>query len=77
MVDSSKLAPNINEADVLESSKDWSLASPINIGTDGKASMKLLWNDGKLFVQVTVKDGTSDAGDKVTIYLDKENSKSE
>ncbi len=77
IVDPSKLAPNINEADVLESSKDWSLASPINIGTDGKASMKLLWNDGKLFVQVTVKDGTSDAGDKVTIYLDKENSKSE
>ncbi len=77
IVDPSKLAPNINEADVLESSKDWSLASPVNIGTDGKASMKLLWNDGKLFVQVTVKDGTSDAGDKVTIYLDKENSKSE
>ncbi len=77
IVDPSRLAPNINEADVLESSKDWSLASPVNIGTDGKASMKLLWNDGKLFVQVTVKDGTSDAGDKVTIYLDKENSKSE
>ena len=78
IVDPSRLAPNINEADVLESSsKDWSLAAPVNIGTDGKASMKLLWNDGKLYAQVTVKDGTSDADDKVTIYLDKENSKSE
>ncbi|MCI9080277.1 MAG: hypothetical protein HFH68_15435, partial [Lachnospiraceae bacterium] len=78
VVEPSRLVPNINEADVLESSsKDWSLASPVNIGTDGNASMKFLWNDGKLFVQVTVKDKTSDTDDKVTIYLDKENSKAE
>ncbi len=78
IVDPSRLSPNINEADVLESSsKDWSLAAPVKIGTDGKASMKLLWNSGKLYAQVTVKDETDDADDKVTIYLDKNNTKAE
>lgn len=78
ITDPSKLLPNINEVDVLESAeKDWSLASPVNIGTDGNSSMKLLWNDGKLYLQVTVKDASNDPEDKVTVYLDKDNAKAE
>ncbi len=78
ITDPSKLLPNINEADVLQSEdKDWSLAQPVNIGTDGNSSMKLLWKDGSLYLQVTVKDTTNDAEDKVTIYLDKDNAKAE
>ncbi len=78
ITDPSKLLPYINEADVLESAdKDWTLASPINIGTDGNSTMKLLWNNGKLYLNVTVKDATNDTEDKVTIYFDKDNTKTE
>ena len=78
ITDPSRLLPNINEVDVLESAeKDWNLASPVNIGTDGNSSMKLLWNNGRLYLQVTVKDATNDAEDKVTVYLDKANAKAE
>lgn len=78
IVDPGKLLPAINEADVLHSdNNDWTLATPVSIGTDGNSSMKLLWKDGKLCVQVTVKDSTSDAGDEVKFYLDKNNSKAE
>lgn len=76
IVDSSILSPYINEENVTESDdKDWTLASPISIGEN--ASVKFLWNNEKLYVQVTVKDATSDADDKITIYLDKDNVKSE
>jgi len=78
IVDPSRLMPNINEEDVLQSEeKDWSLAQPVNISSDGKSSMKLLWKDGAFYVQVTVKDTTDDAEDKVTIYLDKDNAKAD
>ena len=78
IVDPSKLLPNIKEADVLLSdSKDWSLAQPVAVGTDGNSSMKLLWKDGTLYVQVTVKDATNDADDSVTIYFDKDNAKAD
>ncbi len=78
IVDPGRLMPAINEADVLQSdSNNWTLATPVNIGTDGNSSMKLLWKDGKLCVQVTVKDSTSDNNDEVKFYLDKNNSKAE
>lgn len=78
IVDPGRLLPAINEADVLQSAdNDWTLPAPVNIGTDGNASMKLLWRDGKLSVQVTVKDSTRDDNDVVTFYLDKNNAKAE
>ena len=78
VVDPGKLMPAINEADVLQSnSSDWTLATPVSIGTDGNSSMKLLWKDGKLCAQVTVKDSSNDNNDEVKFYLDKNNSKAE
>lgn len=78
ITDPGKLAPYINEAPVLQSGeKDWSLAAPIPLGTDGSASMKLLWNDGRLYAQITVKDASNDKGDKVIFYLDKNNAKAD
>lgn len=78
IVDPSKLLPAINEENVLQSAeKDWTLAESVAVGTDGNAAMKLLWSDGKLYVQMTVKDNTDDAGDCVKFYLDKANAKAE
>ncbi len=76
LIDPSRLSPYIKEENVVESSdKDWTLASPVKIGNN--SSMKLLWSNEKLYVQVTVKDSTSDADDNVTIYLDKNNAKAD
>lgn len=76
IVDPSRLLPYINEENVLYSDeKDWSLASDIVIGTDGTASMKLLWKNGKLIARVTVKDSTKDKNDAVTLYYDLNNKK--
>ena len=76
IVDPSRLLPYIKEENVLESaSKDWNLASPIGIGKN--SSMKLLWSNEKLYVQVSVKDSTADLDDKVTIYLDRNNVKAD
>ena len=78
IVDPGRLMPAINEADVLQSeNNNWELAAPVSIGTDGNPSMKLLWKDGKLCVQVTVKDSTNDANDEIRFYLDRNNSKAE
>jgi len=76
ITDASKLSPYIKEENVVESGdKDWTLASPVSIGKN--SSMKFLWSNEKLYVQVTVKDATSDKDDKVTIYLDRDNAKEE
>lgn len=76
ITDPSKLSPYIKEENVVESGdKDWALASPVSIGRN--SSMKFLWSDEKLYIQVTVKDATSDTDDKVTIYLDRDNAKAE
>ena len=76
ITDPSKLPPYINEENVVESAdKDWTLAAPVKIGNN--SSMKFLWSNEKLYVQVTVKDATSDEGDSVTIYVDKDNVKAD
>ncbi len=76
ITDPSKLPPCINEENVVESAdKDWTLAAPVKIGNN--SSMKFLWSNEKLYVQVTVKDATSDEGDSVTIYVDKDNVKAD
>ncbi len=76
IVDPKKLPPNLKEAAVLQNGdKNWTLADPIEIGTDGNSFMKLLWNHEKLYVQVTVKDASNDKDDCVTLYLDKNNVK--
>lgn len=78
IVDSGKLLPNINEENVVQSQdKDWTIASPIALGTDGGASMKLLWKKNTLCVQVTVADLTKDGGDQVVFYLDQKNAKAD
>lgn len=77
IVDPSKLLPYINEENVLYSdATDWSLASKIAVGTDGTASMKLLWKDGKLTARITVKDSTKNKNDAVVLYYDLNNKKS-
>ena len=76
ITDPSKLPPYINEENVVESAdKDWTLAAPVKVGKN--SSMKFLWSNEKLYVQVTVKDATSDEGDSVTIYVDKDNIKAD
>ena len=76
ITDPSKLPPYINEENVVESAdKDWTLAAPVKVGNN--SSMKFLWSNEKLYVQVTVKDATSDEGDSVTIYVDKDNIKAD
>ncbi len=76
IVDPSRLSPYIKEENVLESAgKDWTLASPVSVGKN--SSMKLLWSNEKLYVQVIVKDATADTDDKVTIYLDRNNVKAD
>lgn len=76
IVDSSKLLPFINEENVLFSdTTDWKLAPAVDLGNDGKASMKMLWKKGKLAVQVKVKDASVDKKDTVTFYVDINNKK--
>lgn len=78
IVDPSKLLPNINEANVAQSAqKDWTIASPIALGTDGSTSMKLLWTENKLYVQLTAADATKDEGDQAVFYLDQANAKAD
>ena len=76
IADPDRLPPYIKEENVIESAgKDWTLAPAVSVGKN--SSMKFLWSNEKLYVQVTVKDTTSDVSDNVTIYLDKDNIKAD
>ena len=78
LVDPDQLTPKIQEACVLNSEDtNWDVADSIAIGSDDSSTMKLLWKEGKLCVRVEVKDPTADAEDAVTLYLDKDNAKTE
>ncbi|WP_438435163.1 endo-1,4-beta-xylanase [Gorillibacterium sp. sgz500922] len=57
----------------------WEAVSPLPVKTaDGTspASFKALWNADRLFVYASIDDARNQAGDKVELYLDGDNSKS-
>ncbi len=79
IVDPSQLEPNTNSLTALYSAKEnWSvMPETIFANSDTEAVFKVLWTNDHLKVQVKVKDNTAAADDKIAVYVDSENSKSE
>jgi len=76
-VDDSKLAPMMHSITILQAPAD----GFENVGEekfdDIASTFKAIWNEGQIQFQVNVVDYTEDDSDKVTIYLDRYNSKSD
>ena len=76
-VDPTKLAPMMHSVSILQAPVD-SLDDASLIEFDDIAStFAAIWNDGQIQFKVNVVDYTDDASDKVSVYLDRYNSKSE
>ena len=76
-VDPSKLAPMLHSINIVQAPAD-SFENAGEIAFEDLAStFKAIWNEGQLQFMVNVVDHTNDASDKVTVYLDRYNSKSE
>ena len=76
-VDPSKLAPMLHAITILQAPVD----GFENVGEekfdDIASTFKAIWNEGQLQFQINVVDYTNDASDKVSVYLDRYNSKSD
>lgn len=76
-VDASKLAPMLHTITILQAPAD----GFDNVGyekfDDIASSFKTIWNEGQIQFQIDVVDYTEDASDKVSVYLDRYNSKTE
>ena len=76
-VDPTKLAPKMHSISIKQAAAD-ELDKAEEIAFDDIAStFAAVWNEGRIQFKVNVVDYTEDAIDKVTVYLDRYNSKSE
>lgn len=77
-VDSSKLDPQIQKINIIQQADKINYNTLYSFGNDEcNVDFTPTWNGNKLKVHVNVKDSTLDSNDKIILFIDPENSKSE